>query len=97
MVAVVMMAMRKRMRGALLALALLLTATAVVPLLLLGEAGDDGVGAVAAAPPFNASRVRAVSWRPRVFVYKGFLSDDECDHLVKLVSTCCNHRCHHHG
>uniref|UniRef100_A0A0E0AGV9 procollagen-proline 4-dioxygenase n=1 Tax=Oryza glumipatula TaxID=40148 RepID=A0A0E0AGV9_9ORYZ len=84
MVAVVMMAMRKRMRGALLALALLLTATAVVPLLLLGEAGDDGVGAVAAAPPFNASRVRAVSWRPRVFVYKGFLSDDECDHLVKL-------------
>uniref|UniRef100_A0A0E0LI55 procollagen-proline 4-dioxygenase n=1 Tax=Oryza punctata TaxID=4537 RepID=A0A0E0LI55_ORYPU len=81
---VAVMAMRKRLRGALLVLALLLTATAVVPLLLLGEAGDDGVGAVAAAPPFNASRVRAVSWKPRIFVYKGFLSDDECDHLVKL-------------
>ncbi|KAF0920009.1 hypothetical protein E2562_032493 [Oryza meyeriana var. granulata] len=79
----VVMAMRKRMRGVLLVLALLVTATAVVPLLLLGEAGDDGA-AVAAAPPFNASRVSAVSWRPRVFVYKGFLSDDECDHLVKL-------------
>ena len=22
----------------------------------------------------------------RIFVYKGFLSDDECDHLVTLVS-----------
>ncbi|KAL5198286.1 hypothetical protein ABZP36_001798 [Zizania latifolia] len=80
----VVMAMRRRLRGVvLLVLALLLTATAVV--LLHGEAEDDAdAGAVAAAPPFNASRVTAVSWRPRIFVYRGFLSDDECDHFVKL-------------
>jgi prolyl 4-hydroxylase len=102
---------------------LVLVATAVVPVLLLGE-DDDAV--VAPAPPFNPSRVKAVSWQPRyiysdiehlvggggarrghtcmltrflfrgrrgfricicrIFVYKGFLSDDECDHLVTLVS-----------
>ncbi|CAN6213422.1 unnamed protein product [Urochloa humidicola] len=74
--------MRLRLRGVLLALALLLAATAVVPVLLLGAANDGGV--VAPAPPFNASRVKAVSWQPRIFVYKGFLSEEECDHLVRL-------------
>jgi hypothetical protein len=69
----------------LLVLALLLAATAVVPVLLLGDADADGAAAgVAPGPPFNSSRVKAVSWQPRIFVYKGFLSDAECDHLVRL-------------
>ncbi|KAG0542053.1 hypothetical protein BDA96_02G070000 [Sorghum bicolor] len=73
-----------RLRVVLLALA----ATAVVLVLLLGEDDDDAAAAavVAPVPPFNPSRVKAVSWQPRIFVYKGFLSDDECDHLVTLVS-----------
>ena len=69
------MRLRLRLRGVLLVLALLLAATAVVPVLLLGDAP---------APPFNSSRVKAVSWQPRIFVYRGFLSDAECDHLVEL-------------
>ncbi|CAL5076628.1 unnamed protein product [Urochloa decumbens] len=72
-----------RLRGVLLALALLLAATAVVPVLLLGAA-NDAVVVAPAPPPFNASRVRAVSWQPRIFVYEGFLSEGECDHLVRL-------------
>ncbi|WVZ62283.1 hypothetical protein U9M48_012047 [Paspalum notatum var. saurae] len=76
---------RLRLRGVLLALALLLAATAVVPVLLLGEVAEEDDGGVAPAPPFNSSRVKAVSWQPRIFVYSGFLSDAECDHLVKLA------------
>uniref|UniRef100_A0A0A0KPE4 procollagen-proline 4-dioxygenase n=1 Tax=Cucumis sativus TaxID=3659 RepID=A0A0A0KPE4_CUCSA len=34
----------------------------------------------------DPSRVVQVSWRPRVFLYKGFLSDEECDHLISLAS-----------
>lgn len=45
-----------------LVLALLLAATAIVPVLLLSE---NGGGGVAPAPPFNSSRVKAVSWHPR--------------------------------
>ncbi|OEL23584.1 hypothetical protein BAE44_0015397, partial [Dichanthelium oligosanthes] len=77
---------RLPLRGVLLALTLLLAATAVVPVLLLAGVADGGgaAGGVAPAPPFNSSRVKAVSWQPRIFVYKGFLSDAECDHLVKL-------------
>ena len=26
-----------------------------------------------------------LSWSPRAFLLKGFLSDEECDHLIKLV------------
>ncbi|CAN6180675.1 unnamed protein product [Urochloa humidicola] len=74
--------MRLRLRGVPLSLALLLAVTAVVPVLLLGAA--DGGGVVVPAPPFNASRVRAVSSQPRIFVYKGLLSEEECDHLVSL-------------
>jgi prolyl 4-hydroxylase len=75
-------AVNRRARVVLLVLALLLAATAVVSVILLSEADD----AVEPAPPFNSSRVKAVSWQPRIFLYKGFLSDAECDHLVSLVS-----------
>uniref|UniRef100_A0A5B7BZR0 procollagen-proline 4-dioxygenase n=1 Tax=Davidia involucrata TaxID=16924 RepID=A0A5B7BZR0_DAVIN len=30
----------------------------------------------------NPSRVIQLSWRPRVFLYRGFLSDEECDNLI---------------
>ncbi|KAF3326337.1 putative prolyl 4-hydroxylase 7 [Carex littledalei] len=34
---------------------------------------------------FNPTRVTQLSWNPRAFLYKGFLSDDECDHLITLA------------
>ncbi|XP_010554021.1 PREDICTED: probable prolyl 4-hydroxylase 7 [Tarenaya hassleriana] len=34
---------------------------------------------------FDPTRVTQLSWRPRAFLYKGFLSDEECDHLVTLA------------
>lgn len=30
--------------------------------------------------------VEQLSWKPRIFRYKGFLSDEECDHLIKKGS-----------
>ncbi|KAI3974943.1 hypothetical protein MKX01_005054 [Papaver californicum] len=33
----------------------------------------------------DPSRVIQLSWQPRVFVYQGFLSDEECDHLTSLA------------
>ncbi|KAH0978919.1 hypothetical protein GBA52_006096 [Prunus armeniaca] len=33
----------------------------------------------------DPSRAVQLSWRPRVFLYQGFLSDEECDHLVSLA------------
>ncbi|KAK6913185.1 ShKT domain [Dillenia turbinata] len=34
---------------------------------------------------FDPTRAIQLSWRPRAFIYKGFLSDEECDHLIKLA------------
>ncbi|KAH9603500.1 hypothetical protein KSS87_010016 [Heliosperma pusillum] len=34
----------------------------------------------------DPSRVVQLSWQPRVFVYRGFVSDAECDHLISLAS-----------
>ncbi|KAL8121679.1 hypothetical protein AgCh_018419 [Apium graveolens] len=33
----------------------------------------------------NPSKVTQVSWKPRAFVYEGFLTDDECDHLISIA------------
>ncbi|KAL5080938.1 hypothetical protein RYX36_009359 [Vicia faba] len=33
----------------------------------------------------NPSRVVQISWQPRLFLYKGFLSHKECDYLISLV------------
>ncbi|KAG8501566.1 hypothetical protein CXB51_003866 [Gossypium anomalum] len=35
--------------------------------------------------PFDPTHVTQLSWRPRAFIYKGFLSSDECDHLITLA------------
>ncbi|KAL0540738.1 hypothetical protein IC582_020751 [Cucumis melo] len=34
---------------------------------------------------FDPTRVTQLSWQPRAFLYKGFLSDEECDHLIDLA------------
>nr|XP_043633547.1 probable prolyl 4-hydroxylase 6 [Erigeron canadensis] len=34
---------------------------------------------------FDPSRVMQISWRPRAFVYKNFLTDAECDHLIEVA------------
>ncbi|XP_062214286.1 probable prolyl 4-hydroxylase 6 [Phragmites australis] len=34
---------------------------------------------------YDPARVTQLSWRPRAFLYSGFLSDEECDHLIKLA------------
>nr|KAJ0206374.1 hypothetical protein LSAT_V11C500247360 [Lactuca sativa] len=35
----------------------------------------------------NPSKVKQVSWKPRAFVYEGFLTEEECDHMVSLAKT----------
>ncbi|KAL6848093.1 hypothetical protein ACP4OV_022221 [Aristida adscensionis] len=34
---------------------------------------------------FDPSKSKRLSWRPRVFLYEGFLSDMECDYLVSMA------------
>ena len=34
---------------------------------------------------FDPTRVTQLSWSPRAFLYKNFLADEECDHLIKLA------------
>lgn len=41
-----------------------------------------GISSVVVDP----SRVTQISWRPRAFIYRGFLTYEECDHLIRLVS-----------
>ncbi|KAE8734515.1 putative prolyl 4-hydroxylase 7 [Hibiscus syriacus] len=35
--------------------------------------------------PLDPTRVTQLSWHPRAFLYKGFLSSEECDHLITLA------------
>ncbi|XP_039011881.1 probable prolyl 4-hydroxylase 7 [Hibiscus syriacus] len=35
--------------------------------------------------PIDPTRVTKLSWNPRAFIYKGFLSSEECDHLIALA------------
>lgn len=34
---------------------------------------------------FDPTRVAQISWRPRAFIYRGFLTREECDHLITLA------------
>jgi len=36
-------------------------------------------------PIVYPTRVEQISWKPRAFVYRGFLSEEECDHLTSLA------------
>lgn len=29
--------------------------------------------------------IEQLSWKPRAFLVKGFLNDEECDHIVSMV------------
>ncbi|KAI3979637.1 hypothetical protein MKX01_013732 [Papaver californicum] len=33
------------------------------------------------------SKSRQISWKPRAFVYEGFLTEEECDHMIALAKT----------
>ncbi|KAG6398280.1 hypothetical protein SASPL_139735 [Salvia splendens] len=35
--------------------------------------------------PFDPTRVTQISWNPRAFLYRGFLTDEECDHFITLA------------
>ncbi|XP_059649146.1 probable prolyl 4-hydroxylase 4 [Cornus florida] len=35
----------------------------------------------------NPAKVEQISWKPRAFVYRGFLTDDECNHLISLAKS----------
>ncbi|PKU69798.1 prolyl 4-hydroxylase [Dendrobium catenatum] len=35
----------------------------------------------------NPSRAKQISSKPRAFVYEGFLTDEECDHLISLAKS----------
>eukprot|EP00249_Psilotum_nudum_P007568 c20660_g1_i1 orf=846-1700(+) len=37
------------------------------------------------AVKFDPTKVIRIAWKPRAFLYKGFLSDDECNHLMNLA------------
>ncbi|KAL6960150.1 putative prolyl 4-hydroxylase 7, partial [Sarracenia purpurea var. burkii] len=34
---------------------------------------------------FDPSRVTQISWHPRAFIYRRFLTDEECDHLIRMA------------
>ncbi|CAH9080493.1 unnamed protein product [Cuscuta europaea] len=38
-----------------------------------------------ASSTVNPSKVKQISWKPRAFVYEGFLTDEECNHLISLA------------
>ncbi|KAK8652460.1 hypothetical protein V6N13_126492 [Hibiscus sabdariffa] len=35
--------------------------------------------------PFDPTHVTQLSWHPRAFIYRGFLTREECDHLITLA------------
>ncbi|KAK4365922.1 hypothetical protein RND71_013802 [Anisodus tanguticus] len=35
----------------------------------------------------NPSKAKQISWKPRAFVYEGFLTDEECNHLIALAKS----------
>ncbi|XP_075105736.1 putative prolyl 4-hydroxylase 6 isoform X1 [Nicotiana tabacum] len=37
------------------------------------------------SPTIDPTRVTQISWRPRAFVYRNFLTDEECDHFITLA------------
>ncbi|OWM74168.1 hypothetical protein CDL15_Pgr008479 [Punica granatum] len=43
--------------------------------------------AASATSIISPAKVRQVSWNPRAFVYQGFLTELECDHLISLAKS----------
>lgn len=42
---------------------------------------------VASSFTVDPTKVISLSWKPRVFLYKGFLTEEECDHLISLAKS----------
>ncbi|KAL3525990.1 hypothetical protein ACH5RR_014366 [Cinchona calisaya] len=51
------------------------------------SAGKKTKGLVASSAPIDPTRVTQISWMPRAFLYRGFLTIEECDHLITLAKT----------
>lgn len=48
--------------------------------------GLGGGALVLADPePFDPTKVIQLSWKPRAFLHKGFLSEEECEHMIVLA------------
>ncbi|CAH8384464.1 unnamed protein product [Eruca vesicaria subsp. sativa] len=47
---------------------------------------NEGESYVFGSKSVDPRRVLQLSWHPRVFLYRGFLSEEECDHLAKETS-----------
>ena len=47
-----------------------------------------GAGDASLLPPHShlAGSVEQVSWKPKAYVFHGFLTDEECDHLIKRAT-----------
>jgi prolyl 4-hydroxylase len=43
--------------------------------------------AASASSIINPAKAKQVSWKPRAFVYEGFLTELECDHLISLAKS----------
>ncbi|PIA44680.1 hypothetical protein AQUCO_01700346v1 [Aquilegia coerulea] len=57
----------------------------LISLFLLHESSASYAGTPAAI--VYPSKVKQISWKPRAFVYQGFLTDEECDHLISLAKS----------
>ncbi|KAL0738977.1 hypothetical protein Bca4012_015187 [Brassica carinata] len=51
-----------------------------------GETYTQSSYVVGSSKSVDPRRVLQLSWQPRVFLYRGFLSEEECDHLAKETS-----------
>ncbi|TVU31878.1 hypothetical protein EJB05_23582, partial [Eragrostis curvula] len=45
----------------------------------------DGSFSASLRFPFDPSKSKRLTWHPRVFLFEGFLSDLECDHLISMA------------
>ncbi|KAK7273100.1 hypothetical protein RIF29_14146 [Crotalaria pallida] len=51
----------------------------------LGDNDNTNTHVPSSSVAFDPTRVTQLSWGPRAFLYKGFLSEEECDHLINLA------------
>ncbi|KAH1208509.1 putative prolyl 4-hydroxylase 4 [Glycine max] len=60
-------------------------ASALALMLQWHEAFSSYAGSASAI--IDPSKVKQVSWKPRAFVYEGFLTELECDHLISIAKS----------
>ncbi|ESW19831.1 hypothetical protein PHAVU_006G159200 [Phaseolus vulgaris] len=49
--------------------------------------GGSSSYAGSASAIIDPSKVKQISWKPRAFVYEGFLTELECDHLISIAKS----------